>query len=122
MGKIYFETTDSKIIEMYEDYLFLKFYEKEVIEDLKNLAFYNENDYNDILLNHLNKHLLKLYMDILMKYKQNSFNFHSGEWYLMYLDLAQTNERYIYHIFDTPYISLTLGYLKYEIIDFYKKM
>lgn len=121
MGKIYFETEDSTIIEMYEDYRFLKYYKEHILSDIKFLNYYKEDDYNDVLLNHLNKQELKKYMDILVKYKKDTFNFEGSEWYEIYLDFAQTNKGYIYHLFDRCYIELTLRSLKHNLINFYKQ-
>ncbi len=60
MVKIVFETTDDELIEMYEDYLFLKYYKEHVINDIYNnvikhntnkekeffIKFYNPIEYN----------------------------------------------------------------------------
>ena len=44
MVKIVFETTDDELIEMYEDYLFLKYYKEHVIDDIyENVIKHNMN-------------------------------------------------------------------------------
>jgi len=81
MVKIVFETTDDELIEMYEDYLFLKYYKEHVIDDIyNNVIKHNMNKgkeffkkfYNPIEYNRFKNLSHKYGFDELIEYKEDN--------------------------------------------------
>ena len=121
--RIYFETTDIEVIQMYEDYIFLKYYKIEVINDVNNNKImeldslhYTSEKAQQIYKSLLNPSELKIYLKILGKYYKEAFSyFEYGMWYEYYFEKAIETGYIVDIIEDHLFINLTLSYLKCKI-------
>ena len=63
-----FETTNEEIIEMYNDYIFLKYYHINVVDDIINNTKHLDDISDDIIKSMVNQQEFNQYVVILKKY------------------------------------------------------
>ena len=109
----HFETSNQNIIEMYEDYHYLKYYKTFVLNELQDVFYskFTSSDYLPLL----NPAELKTYLSILTKYlKSNTGSIYTSIYNAKEYDL-------IVGVIDTSLIDVFISNLKHDIINECKK-
>jgi hypothetical protein len=110
--------------ELQEDLDYLQYYLENVINDIENMFnCYLENiqypkfqdgiNANIIISKHINKKEFELYLSILKKYKEQVFDFVTGDWYKK--DLETANVEYTINVLQWDFINFYIRYLKSEL-------